>query len=271
MNKMILNDKKMKRISCLLFIVSLVLCSCSPGKSQEKADKDKAEALKVLVLTERGGQHGGFTDAGLKWLEEQSKVLNFEFTEINHTKPVNEAFLSPFKLIIQLDYPPYMWTEDAQKAFIRYIDEGLGGWIGFHHATLLGEFDGYPMWSWFSGFMGGIRFQNYIAPLANATVHVEDATHPVMAGIPESFVIPDDEWYTFDKNPRPNVQVLANVDEASYEPDSDIKMGDHPVIWINPDKAARNVYFLMGHGKKLFDTPEFTNMFSNAILWAANK
>ena len=28
-----------------------------------------------------------------------------------------------------------------------------------------------------------------------------------------SFVVPDDEWYTYDKSPRPNVHVLANVDE----------------------------------------------------------
>jgi type 1 glutamine amidotransferase len=228
-------------------------------------------ALKVLVLTERGGQHGGFTDAGLKWLGEQSKTLDFEWTEINHTKPINEEYLSQFQLIIQLDYPPYHWTADAQKAFIKYIDEGLGGWIGFHHATLLGEFDGFPMWNWFSDFMGGIRFQNYIAPLANATVRVEDSTHPVMKGVRKSFVIPDDEWYTFDKNPRLNVQVLANVDESTYQPDSDIKMGDHPVIWTNPEKAAPNVYFLIGHSQKLFETPEFKTMFSNAIQWTTEK
>jgi len=43
-----------------------------------------------------------------------------------------------------------------------------------HHATLLGEFDGYPMWTWFSGFMGGIRFKNYIPDFAAARVKVED-------------------------------------------------------------------------------------------------
>ena len=28
------------------------------------------------------------------------------------------------------------------------MDEGQGSYIGFHHATLLGEFDGYRMWDW---------------------------------------------------------------------------------------------------------------------------
>jgi len=261
----------MKKIQGLLLGALLMLFSCGMGSSSKSTEKESEAPFKILVLTERGGQHGGFTDAGLKWLGEQSKVMNFELTEINNTKLITEEYLSNYKVIIQLDYPPYTWTEEAEAAFIKYIDEGRGGWVGFHHATLLGEFDGYPMWNWFSDFMGGIRFKNYIAPLADGTVHVEDASHPVMKGVNSSFVIPDDEWYTFDKNPRPNVRVLATVDESSYKPDSDIKMGDHPVVWVNPAKKARNVYFLIGHSSKLYDTKDFTTMFSNAILWAANK
>lgn len=229
-----------------------------------------APSCKILVLTERGGQHGGFTDAALKWLAEKSGELNFEFTEINSTKEVNDEYLSKFKLIIQLDYPPYAWTKDAERAFIRYIDEGRGGWIGFHHASLLGEFDGYPMWHWFSDFMGGIRFKNYIAGKANAVVRIEDASHPVMKGVNATFEVPDDEWYTFDRSPRPNVHVIANVDESTYSPSSDIRMGDHPVIWSNPHKAARNVYFLMGHSQKLFELNDFKLIFSNAIQWASS-
>jgi chitinase len=259
--------KQFQLIVCALAIVLFYSCNTKNNKETETAAEKISTSL--LVLTERGGQHGGFTDAGLKWLNEQASAMNFEFTEINNTSLVNEEYLAQFDAIIQLDYPPYSWTEDAERAFIKYIEEGLGGWIGFHHATLLGEFDGYPMWKWFSDFMGGIRFQNYIAALTDGTVQVEDKTHPVMQGVSESFLIPDDEWYTFDKNPRPNVHVLATVDESSYQPDSDIKMGDHPVVWVNPHKKARNVYFLIGHSSKLYENRNFTAMFGNAIRWAA--
>jgi chitinase len=251
----------MKKFVCLLLLATVIpLVSCT-----------QSAPFHVLVLTERGGQHGGFTDAGLAWLEEQKTALNVEFTEINDTKLINDEFLSRYQVIVQLDYPPYAWTEEAEKAFTNYIDQGLGGWVGFHHATLLGEFDGYPMWQWFSDFMGGIRFKNYIAPLADGTMYVEDKAHPVMKGVPDSFVIPDDEWYTFDKNPRPNVHVLANVDESSYRPASDIQMGDHPVVWVNETKKARNVYFLIGHSSKLYENENFTTMFANAIRWAAGR
>ncbi len=231
----------------------------------------KPHKAKVLVLTERGGQHGGFTDAGLKWLVAEGAKGNFSITEINNARNITEAYLSQFSLVIQLDFPPYTWPKEAEDAFVKYIEEGRGGWIGFHHATLLGEFDGYPMWQWFSDFMGGVRFKNYIAPLADGTLIVEDKQHPVMKGVPASFVVPDDEWYTYDKSPRPNVHVLANVDESSYTPASDIKMGDHPVVWVNESKKARNVYFQIGHSSKLYETEGFTTMFRNAIEWALER
>ena len=231
----------------------------------------KPHKAKVLVLTERGGQHGGFTDAGLKWLAAEGAKGNFSITEINNARNITEAYLSQFSLVIQLDFPPYTWPKEAEDAFVKYIEEGRGGWIGFHHATLLGEFDGYPMWQWFSDFMGGVRFKNYIAPLADGTLIVEDEQHPVMKGVPASFVVPDDEWYTYDKSPRPNVHVLANVDESSYTPASDIKMGDHPVVWVNESKKARNVYFQIGHSSKLYETEGFTTMFRNAINWTLER
>ena len=231
----------------------------------------KPHKAKVLVLTERGGQHGGFTDAGLKWLAAEGAKGNFSITEINNARNITEAYLSQFSLVIQLDFPPYTWPKEAEDAFVKYIEEGRGGWIGFHHATLLGEFDGYPMWQWFSDFMGGVRFKNYIAPLANGTLIVEDKQHPVMKDVPASFVVPDDEWYTYDKSPRPNVHVLANVDESSYTPASDIKMGDHPVVWVNESKKARNVYFQIGHSSKLYETEGFTTMFRNAIDWTLGR
>ena len=231
----------------------------------------KPHKAKVLVLTERGGQHGGFTDAGLRWLAAEGVKGNFSITEINNARNITEAYLSQFSLVIQLDFPPYTWPKEAEDAFVKYIEEGRGGWIGFHHATLLGEFDGYPMWQWFSDFMGGVRFKNYIAPLANGTLIVEDKQHPVMKDVPASFVVPDDEWYTYDKSPRPNVHVLANVDESSYTPASDIKMGDHPVVWVNESKKARNVYFQIGHSSKLYETEGFTTMFRNAINWTLER
>src|SRR5882724_2888318 len=153
--------------------------------------------FKVLVLYENGGHHILFSKAAIPWLDKLAADSNFSIDYIQNTSSIDEAFLKKYRLFIQLDFPPYAWGEKAEKAFEHYIEQGEGGWIGMHHATLLGEFDGYPMWQWFSKFMGDIRFTNYIAEFASASVHIEDSLHPIIKNIPSSFTIQKDEWYTY--------------------------------------------------------------------------
>lgn len=227
--------------------------------------------FRVLAMAEPGGHHIAYSQAAPPWLDSLAAKAHFRIDYIDNTDSITDAYLAKYQLIIQLDYVPYAWKPEAVAAFEKYIDEGRGGWIGFHHATLLGEFDGYPIWPWFSDFMGGIRYKNYIADFAAATVKVEKRKHPIMKDIPASFVVQKEEWYIYDKSPRPNVEVIASVDESSYQPDSKIKMGDHPVIWSNPRKKARNVYIFMGHSPLLFQSEAYKTIFKNAILWAAKQ
>lgn len=227
--------------------------------------------FKAIVLTEHAPGHESFVVAGLKWLNDYASQENFEYIEINTPDTLTKEFLKNYKLFIQLNFPPYMWSDESKAAFEDYIDNGKGAWIGFHHASLLGEFDGYPIWPWFSDFLGGIRFKNYIAARADGEVQLEKKDHPVFDGLPTHFNLPGEEWYTFDKSPRANSEVLAVVDENSYKPATDIKMGDHPVIWTNPKKKSRNIYFLFGHHGGLFDVKEFRQLLANTMKWAVSE
>jgi type 1 glutamine amidotransferase len=250
--------KKFLLVLCLAFVTVTI-------------SAQKVKPFKVLALYENGGHHVEYSKRATVWLNKLALQKGFTIDYIQNTDKIDDIFLSNYQLFIQLDYAPYAWKEKATKAFEKYINEGRGGWIGFHHATLLGEFDSYPMWDWFSAFMGGIRWKDYIATFASGKVNVEDNEHPVMKGVPLSFLIQQEEWYTYDRSPRPNVHVLASVNENSYKPSqSKVKMGDHPVIWTNPHYKARNVYIFMGHSPNLFDNPAYTKLFTNAIFWAAN-
>jgi len=233
--------------------------------------QDIKPKFSVLALSESGGHHIAYSKAAKVWLDELAKTEQFAIDYIENTDQIDDEFLAKYQLFIQLDFVPYAWKSEAVNAFEKYITEGKGGWIGFHHATLLGDFDGYKIWSWFSEFMGGIRYKNYISKFASATVKNEDRKHPVMKGIPVSFFVKKEEWYTYDKSPRPNVHVIASVDESTYSPDSENKMGDHPVIWSNEKYKARNIYIFMGHDPVLFESAEYKAIFKNAILWAAEK
>ena len=238
------------------------------------ARKPKAEIAagtrRVIVLAEPGQTiHQPFADAAMRWLEGTAAKEGFAIDYIRTTDPIDDAYLSAHDLFVQVNYPPYRWTPVAEAAFRKAMEQGTLGWVGFHHASLLGRFDGFEMSPFFHRFMGGIVFKSYIPDFATGTVRVEDAAHPVFAGLPASFPIENDEWYTYDRSPRPDVHVLANVDETSYVPARSVKMGDHPVIWTNPGYKARNVYFQFGHKPELFQNPAFTTMFLNAIRWAA--
>jgi uncharacterized protein len=259
----------MPRLFAFCLTAFLFLASFQSGMGQNPAPR-----FRVVAIAEKdGGVHAPFVAAAKEWLGQLAREQHFAIDYIENTEPINDGFLAKYQVFLQLNYPPYMWTDTAKAAFIRYIEQGKGGgWVGLHHASLLGEFDGYPMWPWFSDFMGGIRYQNYIPEFARATVHVEATSHPCMKGVPRSFVIEKEEWYTYNKNPRPNVKVLATVDEATYTPDSKTKMGgDHPVIWSNERMKARNVYIFMGHHPNLFQNEAYKTILRNAIFWAAGR
>lgn len=255
----------LRLLTWIAIAISIHLCAVIASANEPR------QKFKVVAIAEAGGIHKPFVDAAKIWLAREAVADGFTVDYIENTDKIDDAFLSQYKVFIQLNYPPYAWTPTAVTAFQRYIEEGRGGWIGFHHATLLGEFDGYPMWPWFSTFMGGIRFTKYISTFVTGTVTVESPSHPVMKGLDRHFTIENEEWYTYDKSPRPNVHVLASVDENTYSPPSSIKMGDHPVVWTNEHFKARNVYIFMGHHAELFQNSTFTTLFHNSILWAAQK
>ena len=258
--------KPLARCAPLLGLCLLTACQAhSPNRPASPT------SLRVLVMAETGDIHAPFVAAAKLWLADLAAKEHLTLDYIENAAPINEEFLSHYQLFLQLNHPPYRWSPTAMAAFQKYMTEGRGGWVGLHHASLLGDFDGYHVWPWYDQFMGGIIWKDYIRTFASGKVNVEDANHPVMKGIPASFVIQKEEWYTYDKSPRPNVHVIASVDESTYIPDGRVKMGDHPVIWTNDQIKARNVYIFMGHSPALFEDDAYKAILTNAILWGAGR
>jgi type 1 glutamine amidotransferase len=237
------------------------------GAVDEPPHDLKVLAIGELFVGESPEIHAPFVEAATTWLAGEE---NLNVTHIENPDPLTDEFLAEYDLIFQVNFTPFRWPESAKQAFQKYIEEGTGGWVGLHHAGLYGLGD--DPWPWFYEFFGEITYQNYIGSFASATVHVEATAHPLFEGVPSTFEVTTDEWYTWNKSPRENVSVLANVDENSYSPSSDVKMGgDHPVIWTNESYAARNVYIFMGHHPNLFENPAYVTMLRNALNWAGTK
>lgn len=81
-----------------------------------------------------------------------------------------------------------------------------------------------------------------------ATIYIEDVDDSIMQGLPAEWVH-SEEWYSFDKSPRAaGVHILATVDEKTYAPKKNIRMGDdHPLICNHCMGKGRVFYSALGH------------------------
>jgi len=175
--------------------------------------------------------------------------------------------LKPYQVILWINDFPH---RDAQRAaFEKYMEHG-GGWLGLHIA---GYNDESTKWPWFVDFLGGAVFYTNNWPVQKAKMVVDDRTHPVTAGMPESYVAPSNEWYQWKPTPRLNkgVRVLVTLDPSNYPigVKDVITQGDMPIVWTNT--KYKMVYMNMGHGENVFGDVTQNKLFANAIMWLGRK
>ncbi len=196
--------------------------------------------------------------------------------------------------------------EPSQRDALQAYVEGGGGWVGVHAASSIDD-DVADAWPWYRHLVGA-RFTGHTVarlwcdadlgsgpghvhagPFADApadaepvgpgvamtswepaTVHVEDPASPTIVGIVDGDVRAD-EWYGFDENPRPRVQVVATVDEATYEPAAGTMGTDHPIVWWHRVGRGLAVYNAMGHSAATWRDPTFLSGLLGALDLAAGR
>lgn len=223
--------------------------------------------FKVLVVASADPDHDPMIKQSKAFLEKIGGANNFEVDFTRDATLLNDENLSHYQVFVQLHLAPFDMTQSQQMAVQHFISRGKG-WVGVHAAGLTGKqflAPKTPYWQWFEKLMGGIIYSPHPAR-QTGILEVEDHTHPVMKNLPASFSILD-EWYEFNRSPRPNVHVLATAKESSYK--QVIPMGDHPMIWTNPD-YDRAIYIGIGHDISVCSDPNFTILMRDAILWAAS-
>src|SRR5664279_671779 len=200
--------------------------------------------FKVLVVASPDPDHGAMIIPSQAMLEKIGSDNGFKVDFTRDASLITDENLLNYKVVVQLHLAYFEMTQKEQMALQHFISRGKG-WVGIHAAGLTGtQFinKGTPYWDWYQKMFGDVTYSNHPA-LQTGTIKVEDREHPVMKNLPASFSFYD-EWYEFDKNPRPNVHVLATADETSYK---QVKpAGDHPIIWINPT-YDRVIYIGVGH------------------------
>ena len=239
----------------------LTLCGCSG------ATHSREPALRVLVVASSDHDHTPMIAKAEPFLATLAAENHFVLDFTKDASRINETNLAGYQVFIQLHLAPFNMSASQQKALQKFIENGRG-WIGIHAAGLTGrQFLGAdtPYWQWFEDLMGDIVYSPHPA-IQQGSVVLEDREHPVTRNLPASFGVRD-EWYEFNKSPRPHVRVLARADESTYKPNK--PMGDHPIIWTN-EAYRRALYIGIGHDPTACRDPTFTTLVRDAILWAAS-
>jgi len=222
--------------------------------------------FKVFVTTSKAKDHIKMMAVAEPALQKMAEENNFQIDISNDTALINDHNLSEYQVFIALQQAPFDMSPEQQQSVQRFIEQGKG-WVGIHAGGLTGNFfkgADKPYWQWFENFMGGIVYSPHPA-FQRGMLIVEDPNHPVTKNLPSQFEVAD-EWYEFDKSPRPNVHVLIRADESSYHQNK--PMGDHPIVWTN-EQFNRMIYIGIGHDPYLWGDTNYVTMVKQAILWAA--
>ncbi|MEM1179907.1 MAG: ThuA domain-containing protein [Acidobacteriota bacterium] len=226
---------------------------------------DRAQAgtdMEILVFTRTEGfTHGSISD-GVTMLLSIASELNATVTETSSTALFTPQNLSNYDVVVWLSTTGDVLDDPEQAAFEGYIRAG-GGYVGIHAAADC-EYD----WPWYGELLGnGAWFLNHPS-IQTATLEREGAD-PLDPGFPDAQTDFEDEWYNFQANPRPAVQVLMTLDEDSYDPGGGAMGEDHPITWAHEFDGGRAFYTGLGHRSQTFQDARFRAQIRNAIQWTS--
>jgi type 1 glutamine amidotransferase len=244
------------------FVISVCLavggCSSVPATPTSIDGPPVQRApIRVLMLTATAGfRHDSIPTAQRVMASLSATTREFTVASTEQLSMISATSLTGFDvLFFALTSGELAFTPDQRAAIVNFVTAG-GGFVGAHSASdTLYEWPDY-------GRLVGAYFKEH-PWTQQATVVVEDESHPATSGLGERFSIVE-EFYTFRENPRPGVQVLLHLDPQSVE-----SSGDYPLAWAHSYGRGRAYYNALGHFSSTWDDPRFQRQLVGAIRWAA--
>jgi type 1 glutamine amidotransferase len=220
---------------------------------------DQTPAFKVLIYSATAGFRHASIPNGIAAIQKLGAANNFSVETTEDPRQFNETNLAQYAAIVFLSTTGDVLTNAQQMAALQQYMQAGGGWVGIHSAS-----DTLHNWPWYGGLVGAY-FVNHPA-IQQATVKVADRVDPSTSMLPKRWVRTD-EWYNFSINPRPNVHVLATLDETSYSGGGN--GFDHPIAWSHKYDGGRAWYTAGGHTPESYDEPLFLAHLLGRIQFAA--
>ncbi|MBD9478249.1 ThuA domain-containing protein [Pseudoxanthomonas sp. PXM02] len=178
----------------------------------------------------------------------------------DHTEDANDfsaANLARYRVVVFASTTGDV-LDEAQQAAMEGFVRGGGGFVGVHAAADT-EYD----WPWY-GRLVGAYFASHPPGLQSTQVQPELDGQPAGARWPIT-----DELYNYRTNPRPQVRVIATVDERGY---SGGTMGaDHPIAWCHDYDGGRSWYTGLGHEANVYADANVIEQLTRGLRYAASR
>jgi type 1 glutamine amidotransferase len=245
------------RKGALVLAAGLALLTVGTMAVGSADDATAAPLTKVLVFSKTAGFRHSSIPQGITAIQQLGAANGFTVTATEDSAQFTTANLAQYQAVVWLSTTGDVLNAGQQAAFESYVTGG-GGYVGVHAASDT-EYD----WPWY-GTLVGAWFSSHPA-IQQANVRIEDQANASTSHLPATWTRTD-EWYNYRTNPRPNVHVLANLDETSY---SGGTMGDHPITWCRQLGAGRSWYTGLGHTEASYADANFTRMLLGGIRIAA--
>ncbi|NBX59423.1 MAG: ThuA domain-containing protein [Opitutaceae bacterium] len=238
-------------------------CPKASKGSARKASAITWVAGKTKVLLIGGGSSHKFSDYfGLT----DRATLQAAGYSVNYTEDRDQATsaLAEADVVIISVNRKFFDSPAYRQALFAFAAAGKG--IIMHHP---GTWYGYVDWPELNAQIvgGGARGHDKIAPYS---VNVRQPTHPIMRGVPASFLV-EDELYHFNAEAAKIPAGTAAIQVLAESSPSIKFKAAHPVVWITAHPTARIVGLTIGHDNRVHDLPAFKTLLTNAVQWASRK
>jgi uncharacterized protein len=257
------------------------------------ARADAAPSIKIMLLD---GESGG---PWHKWqlttpvLKKQLEGTGLFQVDVVTAPPAGTDF-STFKptfaayrvVVWNYDAPDERWPAELKTAFEQYVRAGGGvvivhgadnafpGWPGFNEMIGVGGWrdrneKAGPRW-----FMQDGRLNSDPSPGPAGShgrrvpflVTTQNATHPIMRGLPKTWMHQGDELYAGLRGPGKNMTVLATGHSRLDNAGTD---RDEPLLMALTYGKGRVFHTALGHDVDALSCVGFTTTFQRGTEWAA--
>lgn len=246
----------MKKIAIALGIVAVL------GFIAYKAFFSAPRFVSVLVFSKTEQFRHESIEAGKTALLALGKAHGFRVDTTEDASVFKEKTLQEYNVVVFLNTTGNILNDAQQLEFNRFIQAG-GGFVGIHAAADT-EYD----WPWYGKMVGAYFKDHPVDPnVREADIDVLETDHESTSMLPIRWHSKD-EWYNF-KDINPEINVLMNLDETSYEGGNNGK--NHPIAWYHEYDGGRAWYTGKGHTVEVFSEPLFMEHVLGGIQYAAGE